>query len=300
MVSVVIPTHNREVLLCRAIKSVCEQTYRDLEIIVVSDGEFDKTTDMVEKLIESDERIRYYRYPSSKGANYARNYGIEKSKGEFVAFLDDDDEWYPTKLEKQLKCIRDNMDVGLVYTGVHILYVNDGVEYSACPSNEGDLRTEILLENCIGTTSTVMVRKEILEQVGGFDEKLPALQDFDLWIRVCQLTEVRVIKEELINYYNYRNNVQISSFTRKYEESFQYIDEKYREKIECLSESEKMRREKNMYYLLVNKALRNNDSKRARVYIKKYLKSNWDMKMFAFYLLSYFNYKFILKLRSVL
>ena len=116
-ISVIIPTHNRVDLLGRAIRSVQNQTYKNIEIIIVSDGSTDGTDEFVNKLKYTDNRIQFYEYKPSKGSNVARNLGIEKSKGEYIAFLDDDDEWLPTKLEKQLEVFQKDYRIGLVYTG---------------------------------------------------------------------------------------------------------------------------------------------------------------------------------------
>ena len=114
LVSVVIPTHNRADLLPRAIDSVLNQTYSNFEIIVVSDGSTDNTEEVVKSYSDKDSRIRFIGYSPARGGNIARNTGIEAAKGEYVAFLDDDDEWMPEKLKKQIKVMESNPDIGLV------------------------------------------------------------------------------------------------------------------------------------------------------------------------------------------
>ena len=188
MISVVIPTHNRVDLLPRAIRSVQNQTYKDIEIIVVSDGSTDGTDNLMEELSKKDPRIKYISYHPGHNGNYARNQGIMAAHGEYVAFLDDDDEWLPSKLEEQLKIMESDPEIGLVYTGTHSVYVDDGIEYDSYPIYQGDMSKQILYSNYIGSTTTVMLRRQIFEKSGLFDEELPAIQDYDLWIRVCQLT----------------------------------------------------------------------------------------------------------------
>ena len=298
MVSVVIPTHNRADLLPRAIKSVQEQTYRDLEIIVVSDGSTDETKTVVEAMASKDNRIRFIEYHPARGGNIARNTGIEAANGEYVAFLDDDDEWFSQKVEKQVAVMESDNEIGLVYTGVQIIYVNEKVTYASKSREDGDMKKSILLDNYIGTTSTVMLKKSLISETGMFDEALRALQDYDLWIRVCQHCKVGVVPEEMINYYNYTNSKQISALTQKYIDSFSYINQKYSDLFAALSEEEAKQKKNNEYTLLINKAMRNGDGKLARTYAKALKKNGGKKKAFLFYWLSFFKYKTILKIRS--
>lgn len=298
LVSVVIPTHNRADLLPRAIDSVLNQTYSNFEIIVVSDGSTDNTEEVVKSYSVKDSRIRFIGYSPARGGNIARNTGIEAANGEYVAFLDDDDEWMTEKLERQISVMESNPDIGLVYTGVRIIYVNEQVSYNAHAKAEGDLSKVILLDNCIGTTSTVMMRKGLLIQAGKFDIKLRALQDFDLWIRVCQLCKVGLVSEEMINYYNYTGTKQVSALTDKYIEAFAYINDKYKNKMNALPEKMHQEKKYNEYMLLGNKAMRNGDGKLARKYIKEALKVIKSKKAMAYYLLSFCSYKTVLRFRS--
>lgn len=298
MISVVIPTHNRADLLPRAIKSVQAQTLTDLEIIVVSDGSTDDTKAVVEELAKDDNRIKFVEYFPAKGGNIARNTGIEHAMGNIVAFLDDDDEFMPEKLERQMAVMEANPKVGLVYTGVRVLYINEQVEYRTKAGAEGDLSQEILLGNCIGTTSTVMARKDVLLQAGKFDVELRAMQDFDLWIRICQLCEIGCVPEEMINYYNYTGTKQISALTDKYIEALAYINNKYQDKINALPPEKQRERKYNEYLNLGNRAMRNGDGKLARTFIKAALKEQRGKKALAYYALSFTSFKTVLKLRS--
>lgn len=298
-VSVVIPTYNRADLLPRAINSVLSQTMQDLEVIVVSDGSTDDTEVVVDRIQNRDNRVRFEHYHPGRGGNYARNEGIRLSKGEFVAFLDDDDEWLPSKLDRQLSLMEQNPKMVLCYTGVHVVYVNENIEYSFLPKNEGDLSRMILLDNCIGSTSTPMVRKSVFEKSGFFDNDLSALQDYDLWIRITQCGEIGVVKEELINYYNYRGTKQVSAVTAKYEHALAYINNKYKDLFAQMSESEKTTKLINEYILLGNKSMRNNEKKKAREYYKMVLKTKFSIKNLVFYFLGYTSYEFILRLRNL-
>lgn len=299
LVSVVIPTHNRADLLPRAIDSVLNQTYSNFEIIVVSDGSTDNTEEVVKSYSVKDSRIRFIGYSPARGGNIARNTGIEAANGEYVAFLDDDDEWMTEKLEKQVELLNRDDEVGLVYTGVHIIYVNERVEYNSMSKERGDLKRRILIDNCVGTTSTVVIRKSILQKSGMFDVELRALQDFDLWIRIAQYSKIDVVPEPMINYYNYLGNKQVSAVTQKYIDAFEYINKKYQKYMETLSKEEMHQKQIEENFLLANKAMRNGEAKLARLYLKKILKSGFSKKAFVYYILSFASYKTVLKVRSI-
>lgn len=299
MISVVIPTHNRVDLLPRAIKSVQNQTVKDLEIIVVSDGSTDGTDELMKKLSQEDSCIKYISYYPGHNGNYARNTGIKAAKGEFIAFLDDDDEWLPTKLEEQITLMESDDNIGLVYTGTHVIYVDEKIKYSSLPNKCGDLSREILFVNCIGSTTTVMVRSSVFEKVGWFDEQLPAIQDYDLWIRICQVSSVGVIPKELVNYYNYRSSGQVSANTKKYEDAYAYVDKKYSYLYKDFSKDEwnyKMSIEK---LGLGMRAKRNGIPGIARKYYKQSLGYKFSLKTCLLYLLSFVDYSFTLKVQTL-
>lgn len=300
LVSVVIPTHNRADLLPRAIESVLKQTYNNIEIIVVSDGSTDNTKEIVNAYSCKDQRVKFIEYFPACGGNIARNTGIEAAGGAYIAFLDDDDEWLQTKLEKQVKLLEQDANIGLVYTGVHIIYVNENVEYNSLSKVCGDLKKRILIDNCVGTTSTVMLKKEVLQKSGMFDVNLKALQDYDLWIRVAQHADIAVVPEPMINYYNYLGKKQISAVTQKYVEAVEYINIKYKVQMAELNPSEQLLKQIEENFLLANKAMRNGEAKLARHYLKKILKLRFSKKAFAYYLLSFASYRSVLKLRSLL
>ncbi|MEH7073451.1 glycosyltransferase family 2 protein [Neobacillus drentensis] len=196
-ISVVIPTFNREALVMDAINSLRNQTYKNLEIIVVDDCSTDNTQSRIEN--ERDPRIVYVRHEYNQGGSQARNTGIHRATGEYIAFLDSDDQWLPTKLEKQMEVFKNNSNVGIVYTG----YKNvsgTSVRSEVHPHLSGNLLTELLKKNCIGTTSTVVIKKNLLLEVGNFDPELPSCQDWDLYVRLAQITEFGVVKDAFVLY----------------------------------------------------------------------------------------------------
>lgn len=195
-VSVIIPTHNRAKMLRRAIESVLTQTWRgEFEVIVVSDGSRDNTEDVVTSF--RDQRIRFLRHETSRGPSAARNTGLRAARGKYIAFLDDDDEWTPNKLEVQLPLIENSSpEVGLVYAWME--YFRCGRSRSLCaPTRRGDVFVEMLDNQAIGGCPTIMIKREVVDEVGHFDESLPRGNDGDYWRRIAKRYKVEYIPEIL-------------------------------------------------------------------------------------------------------
>lgn len=193
LVSVIIPTYNREHLIIRSLKSAISQTYTNIEIIVVDDGSNDGTENIVCSI--EDSRIFYLKHEINKGANIARNTGISISKGKYIAFLDSDDEWFPNKLEIQvavfLKC--SNPKIGVVYSGFY-KSENEIKQYIPPISSqkEGNIHKDLLRGNFIITPS-VLIKKECFDRVGLFDEHFCRLEDWELWIRISKHYDFKFI-----------------------------------------------------------------------------------------------------------
>ena len=134
-VSVIIPTYNRAHLVDRAIQSVLNQTYKDFELIIVDDGSTDNTEDIIKEFQKKDERIKYIRHEENRGGSAARNTGIKAAKGEYIAFLDSDDEWLPIKLGRQISEFTNKSKIALVYTGRII--IEEGERESECSRQTG-------------------------------------------------------------------------------------------------------------------------------------------------------------------
>ena len=197
-VSVIIPTYNRDNYLYSAVKSVLNQTFEDFEIIVVDDASTDNTKQIIDKF--DDKRIRYIRHKENKGGSAARNTGIKLSKGKFIAFLDDDDLWMPSKLEKQLDHINKNLEIDAVYTGAWRINKSGKIIRCNFPSLRGNIFPDILMKNCVGSCSMVLVRKECFNRIGLFDENLSAGQDWDMWIRLAKHYQFDYVNEPLVLY----------------------------------------------------------------------------------------------------
>ncbi|HCO19315.1 MAG TPA: glycosyl transferase [Tissierellales bacterium] len=202
-VSVIIPTYNRAHMVDRAIRSVLSQTYQDFELIVADDASTDNTEEVVEGF--DDERIRYICHKENSGTSVApRNTGIKAARGEYIAFLDSDDEWLPGKLEKQMgKFNSVSQDVGLIYSGfVRVDDKTGETRFERMPdrSERGDV-FKILLKGDIVGPLTAIVRKECFEKAGTFNEEFRSNQDLDMWLRISRYYKFDFVPEILARYY---------------------------------------------------------------------------------------------------
>ena len=196
LVSVIIPTYNRANLLKRAIKSVLDQTYKNLEIIIVDDGSTDNTKDIVKTF--SDPRIQYIRLPENRGVSSARNMGIKKSRGDFIAFLDSDDEFLPEKLEKQSEIFRSlSKNSGLIFTNLWNLGKDKGLYVPKQIISGYILPSLSFPASIFSPPSTWMLRKNCIDQVGLFDEIMINLQDTDYFVRILQKFPIYFLNEAL-------------------------------------------------------------------------------------------------------
>jgi glycosyltransferase involved in cell wall biosynthesis len=197
-VSVVIPTRNRCARLLNAIASVRAQTGVDIEIIVVDDASSDNTPRALPALCREEPRLRYVRNECPLGGSGARNTGVALARGEFVAFLDDDDRFLPGKLEQQIAALREKPDAPAASCSFWLYF---GERQSAlrrlhAPRERG----ELLRANVLGGASVCMVRTESFRKVGGFDQRLPSCQDWDLWLKLHALGPIVVCEAPLVRY----------------------------------------------------------------------------------------------------
>lgn len=225
-VSVIIPTYNRSELLKKAVKSLENQSHQNLEIIIIDDFSTDDTAEVVEKM--ADDRIIYLKHSMNKGGSEARNTGIKRATGDYIGFLDSDDQWLPEKLEKQLKQFEGKPNVGVIYTGVQVVDENNQPTRKIIPKFRGDILAKLFEFNHIDTTSSVLVRKDVLNQTEGFDSSLPSCQDWDLYIRLAQVTEFDFVKESLVLFYHHSGE-RITTNINSVLSGHLSIFEKYRE-----------------------------------------------------------------------
>ena len=211
LVSVIIPTYNRARFLGAAIKSVLAQSFKDLEIIVVDDCSSEDTEAVIKRF--PDAALRYLRHAERRGGAAARNTGITESSGEFVAFLDDDDEWYPEKLARQMEILQAApAEVGGVYTGYFIVdRATSQIRGQIVPTDRGDLSEKLLAGNCVGSTSSMLMRRSCFEKSGLFDERLTSFQDYDLWIRAARKYHFECIREPMLKYFVHADKIWTNS-----------------------------------------------------------------------------------------
>jgi glycosyltransferase involved in cell wall biosynthesis len=199
LISVILPTRNREELLGRALSSVLWQTYENWECIVVDDSSHDNTYEIVKKL--NDKRIRYVKNITGKGASASRNIGINLSNGKFLAFLDSDDEWLPGKLEKQFALLKSlPASYGMIYCWMDY-YDGEKLLYRNRKENRDMIFPDVLTQIMTGGTPTLLLRKDIISETGGFDERMINGADQDFIRRIAQKYLVDYIPEVLVKVY---------------------------------------------------------------------------------------------------
>ena len=193
-VSVIMPTFNRAHCLERAIDSVLDQTFRDYELIVVDDGSTDHTADLLKRYDDSLKSI----HQQNRGVSAARNTGIRAARGELVALLDSDDCWLPTKLERQVDFFETHPQAQVCQT--EEIWIRNGRRVNPKRRHRkfSGLIFEKSLPLCLVSPSAVMVRKKLFDTVGLFDERLPACEDYDLWLRVSCRYPVYLLDDPLI------------------------------------------------------------------------------------------------------
>lgn len=210
-VSVILPTYNRASELGKAMQSVLDQTYGDLELIVVSDGSTDETEQVVKGF--SDTRVRFIRSEKNGGLAYARNIGINEAKYDLLAFHDDDDLWKSEKLEKQVReLLQSDLHTGFCYCEMSYIML-DGKTVHIVPRREistvrkrGYLYPELLRRNFVGGP-TLLVRRECLDEVGLFDESLAIFEDWDMVLRLSKHYDAAFVAEPLYDYFEHEKSL---------------------------------------------------------------------------------------------
>ena len=200
LLSVVIPTKDRPEMLRRAVRSVLGQTYAPIELLVVDDGSIDPASEVLEGLGTDDlQRFEVLRHAENQGGAAARNTGLRAARGKYVAFLDDDDRWTPHKLEKQVTALQEAGEAtGVCFAGNRQLDASGDTVDVHIRSTDGDISETILHGNYIGSFSGVVMRRELLEPVGLLDERFPAWQDWEYFVRLAQHTEFVAVPEPLV------------------------------------------------------------------------------------------------------
>lgn len=224
LVSVIIPTKNRFAMVSRAIKSVQGQTHKNLEILVINDASTDNTADLLETMRTRDARLRIFNNAESLGGAGARNIGLKYACGDYIAFLDDDDEWLPQKTAAQLKFLMQNPTIQIVSCW-HLLKIGDQLQKIEKPTRV--TFSDLLWENFLGSFSFCLISRQALKTIGLLDETLPSAQDWDYWLRAAQNCKTHIIERFLVIYHRHEQARISSSYIGKAKGS-EIIYRKYR------------------------------------------------------------------------
>ncbi|MGB3642819.1 MAG: glycosyltransferase [Rivularia sp. (in: cyanobacteria)] len=196
-ISVIIPVFNGEKTIEETINSILNQTFKDIEIIIINDGSTDATLEIIKNI--SDSRIKIFSYPNA-GLSASRNRGIDRAKGEYISFIDADDLWTPDKLELQWQALQSNPQAAVAYSWTD--YIDESSKFLKSGRRikiNGDAFSKLLITNFLENGSNPLIRQEALE-IGGFDESLPAAEDKDMWLRLAANYEFACVEKPQILY----------------------------------------------------------------------------------------------------
>ncbi|MGY8813338.1 MAG: glycosyltransferase family 2 protein, partial [Gammaproteobacteria bacterium] len=196
-ISVIIPTYNRLESLLRALESVLNQSYQAYEIIIVDDGSTDQTADYIKRNFSN---VKYL-YQSNTGVSSARNTGIEHSSGDWLAFLDSDDQWHKDKLMHQSNLLVNNPDYLIIHSDE--IWIRNGKRINQKKKHQR--RSGYIFQDCLRlcviSPSSVIIHKSIFKDIGLFNQSFPACEDYDLWLRICYKYPVLCASKNLVYKY---------------------------------------------------------------------------------------------------
>ena len=214
LVSVIMPTYNHAQFIGDAIESVINQTWQTWEMLIIDDGSTDNTKSVVQSYVSKDSRIKYFALGQNSGrAAVARNYGINNSKGKYVAFLDSDDMWKPTKIEKQIELLENDDNIFMVYS--RYIVIKNGIFLRILPKRKklraGNVFVPLFLSNNFIGSSSVLLRNIVKENNYLFDTDigLRAIEDYALWLEIAKNKQIAYIDEPLVVYREHGSNTSI-------------------------------------------------------------------------------------------
>lgn len=225
VVSIIIPTFNRDKFIGAAVESILEQTYQDFEIIIVDDGSTDRTAEVI-RLFPADKLI--YIYQTNCGRSNARNYALSIARGRYIAFLDSDDLYLPGKLELQVNYMTEHPEVDMIYTSAYCMDENgNSINHHYDAKVSGRIYKDIAFFVPVTITlPTVMVRRKVFDKVGGFDEKMERFEDTDMWRRISKHFFIGAIAESTCKLRTHRDNSLISQDPQKIVKAVDYYASK--------------------------------------------------------------------------
>ncbi len=199
LITAIIPTFNRSSVIINALNSVLKQSYNPIEIIIIDDGSNDNTFNKTYSLLKKN-NVRYI-YQPNKGVSSARNIGIQNANGEFIAFLDSDDLWHKNKLELQMNFLLNQSEYNICYTNE--IWIRNGIKVNQKKKHakySGNIYINCL-KLCIISPSSIIMKREVINDIGLFDESLPACEDYDYWLRLSAKYPIHFIDKPLITKY---------------------------------------------------------------------------------------------------
>lgn len=275
LVTAVITTYKRKPeVVKRALNSIIEQTYNNIEIFVINDCPADKklVKELRKMIVESsrNRRVNYIVVENNGGACKARNIAIERATGKYFACLDDDDEWLPEKIELQVQALEKQKGAAIAYCNAILRYVDQGKDVTRFveKQKEGDIYFEQIEKNNIGSCSFPMFRTDVLKEVGGFDINMPALQDWELYFRVLKKYKAVYVHKPVAIYYFY-DGERISANSQNRVVAFENIHQKIIKDLENNTKSASSFYMMGTYFYSLN-----NDMKKATEYYILGVKSN--------------------------
>jgi len=304
-ITVVIPTHNRPDELKNALESLVSQTTLPDEVVIVDDGSKTPVTDEVFCVFPKEVMTKLITNEVARGANFARNRGIEAAKSEYISFLDDDDRFKHNKISTIKQAIKLSPSSSVFYSPAEVHMVKENIVYTsrvkALDSNPEKAIKQFLLGNPIGSTSAVTVKKASLVQSGLFDDKFPAMQDRELWLRLAlNHNNFCLIEKPLINYYHVTNKKSITTDLKKYQQAYKLFEEKYNYLFKSLDKKERKVLQTSKIRSLTIRHLLNDDIKSAiKTHIES-LKINPNFRNIGILILLAMGRQTIFKVRGII
>lgn len=301
LVSVVIPAYNCEKYIKETIFSVLNQTYSNIEVVLVDDGSTDRTAEIVQQIAEKDSRL-IYMWEKNAGVSAARNKAIRNSKGEFTALLDHDDLWLPQKLERQIPIFNNNSKTALVFSDAYYFDDDHPVLFNHFSKNKpcrGKVFRELFRRNFIPCL-TVVLKTKILEGSGYFAEDMDICEEYDLFLRIAYRYEVDYINMPLAKYRvhetNFSKNVELGI-----KEGFMLIQNCIHliPDFEQAFSKELAEKRAELSYLSGKNLWCLGENGKARYEFLKSIKKRLSFRSFFLYALSFFNYRLFLVLGSL-
>lgn len=302
-VSILIPTFNCGQYISHAIESALNQSYQDVEIILVDDGSTDNTRELLKEYIK--EGACKYIYQSNQGVAEARNATLRAARGEYVAFLDADDFWEPDKLELQMNFLAERPDVALLHGNIRIVDAGKNQTiFDSLPINRRHKCDHIFGELYLGNfinTSTVVIKRECLDRIGCFDTNLIQAEDYDLWMRVaaefkCGFQDVVMGTYRVHRTNTSKNSNQVIKHELKVLHKMQYL---YPNLVSAIPEEKVKKRLFDKNYSLAYRYFSEYEFKNARKYFSESLRfKRFSIHPYLYIIASHFNRKIIEKLRQ--